>query len=99
MTNLAPPVTVYRNTMDCGNHEITLYTDGYLRAYAHGNQTDATVSHRDREYVWVTCGQPLHNDEPCEISLGFDLTEPGTWTTDPDAIRLVSKYGEDVVTG
>lgn len=98
MPTTAEPLAVYRNTVDCGQHEIFLYTDGRT-AYAHGAETDSTVSHRDREHMWVTCGQPMSNDEPCEVFLGFDLTEPGTWTTDPDAIRWVVKYGETVVTG
>lgn len=95
MTNLAPPVTVYRNTMDCGDHEITLIADG-TRAYAYGDETDASVSHREGTRIWVTCGQPMSNDDPCQISLGFDLTEAGSWTTDPDAIRWVVKYGQAV---
>lgn len=92
------PLTVFRDTTGCGgqaDHELTLITDGF-HAYAYGPHTDAVVSYRDLDRFHVHCNQPGRNDEPCGGVADFVLSTMGTWTTDPDAIRTLSKFGETV---
>lgn len=83
-----------------GPHEVQVWTDG-MTAYATTVDARGTTG-RDVEAV-LRDGVTLSGScpalmgpgegEPCAGALEWDLSTPGTWTADPDALRHVTAYG------
>lgn len=76
-------------------HEHRVISDG-TRAYAYSatGEGEATVN-RDGVLLSIACTQQ-HRHEPCYGRLEWRLDEPGTWSSDADAITLLEAYGTPV---
>lgn len=80
-------VTLYCSHRD---HEIRLITDG-RSAYAAGPTTSCPDAYRDARLVFVDCGQPGADDEPCPGQVVADLADPDLWSTaDYEELRLLA---------
>lgn len=86
-----------------GPHEVQVWTDG-LTAYATTVDARGTTG-RDveavlRDGVTLSASCPAltgpGEGEPCAGALTWDLSTPGTWTADPDAITALVEYGTKV---
>lgn len=106
MTALGQHLAVMRDTVSCetGRHELTIVTDG-IAFYAFGETTDVEAVVRETAHTYEgRCGQPLagfrgEEGDPCEGSVVWDLSSDSTWTSDPEAISLLTRFARALERG
>jgi hypothetical protein len=83
------PFVVFCDTAVCDGcgREAALYTDGML-GFAESNEQTALTLLRDREHVSADC--PVCAKTRGEGRYTWDLSAPGTWTTDEYARTMIA---------
>ena len=109
MTNtpsLGRPLAVMRDTELCEHqrHEVTIVTDG-AHFYAFGDVTDVDAVVREAGNTYEgRCGQPTGSrdgdgGDPCDGTVVWDLSRDSVWTSDPQSIENLVRFGVQVERG